>query len=67
MTVLLVLLFIILALSVEAISSRKRSFATHPTSIKLRGAIQEFFEHDDMCPTMADGGQKVEEKKGETK
>lgn len=67
MTVLLVLLFILIALSVEAIQSRKTRFATNPTIYHINGVIQEIFEHKGMVPTMADGGKKVEEKEGEKK
>ena len=64
MTVLLVLLFLIIALSVDAfVQHKKKVLATQPKTVTMNGIIQEIFEHDDLCPTMADGGTKIEEVK----
>lgn len=68
MTVLLMLLFIIIALSADAIvAHRKHQIAigaSVPVSVKINNVVQDIFVHDNgLCPTMADGGQKIEEKK----
>lgn len=76
MTVLLMLLFIIAALTADAIVqwNHKTHFVANAIretkyyAYRAKGVIQEVFVHDgDLLPTMADGGQKLEKKKEEEK
>jgi hypothetical protein len=65
MTVLLVLLFLIIMLGMDALVQRRRARQARRSGANviirhLNGTVQEIFEHGDgICPTMADGGQKV--------
>jgi hypothetical protein len=62
MTVLLVLFFIIIALAADELVRYKRTHARYP-SAKIHGVVQEIFNHDGYCPTMADGGEKIKKSK----
>ncbi len=65
MTVFLVLLFLIIALGMDALVTRRRAKRMRKAGANgiirhLNGTVQEIFEHGDgVCPTMADGGEKV--------
>lgn len=70
MTVLLVLLFLIIALGMDALVQRSRAKRLQRSGANeirskvrietINGIVQEIFEHGNgFCPTMADGGEKV--------